>query len=396
MKSWKSLNLYNVLPQEFNLVALKVRGCLHEMYKIKEKMNNVESQVDLLSQMKNSDNITNEIYNPTRSNKSSEIKPRKIRLSRLYKFDVNIAKFLQNKDTKLLVKEERIRINKAMESLQKLNANFVGAKDNKLSVSVNLSKNKSSTNLDKLTPTNKNTFRPVSGQKKLKLKITQDQKNKDVNKINVLRELNKSDKNIQKNSLSITKKFFKSNGALPKISLFPPITEKKEEDDKLNSFLKNISENKNESKDEESKSNKTSSSNSNSSDKESEEKVIPLPHPSPKKLMSKRNSVFVGSGSSKLSILNDIKSKKRNSCIGIEQFKMNLNLLGVNEEKNKEEKKKKNEKIDTPKIQNNGISLLFPESYDIKKYFASPIERVKNMYLINCDRKKIILPKIKM
>ena len=77
---------------------------------------------------------------------------------------------------------------------------------------------------------------------------------------------------------------------------------------------------------------------------------------------------------------------------------MNLNLLSVSEEKVKEDKKEKNEKLgNMSKNHNkNSISLVFPDSYDIKKYFASPMERLKNMYLLNCDRKKIILPKIKM
>ena len=165
MKPRKSLNLYSVLPQEFNLISLKARGCLQEIYKIKEKMSNVDSQVELLKQMKNSDNITNGIYNSININQSSEIKPKKIRLNKLNNFDVNIVKFVQNKETKLFVKDERIRINKAMESLQKLNENLLGIKNKRVSNSVNLNPNKNS-NLEKLFPINKNILRPISGRKK--------------------------------------------------------------------------------------------------------------------------------------------------------------------------------------------------------------------------------------
>ena len=55
MKPRKSLNLYSVLPQEFNLISLKARGCLQEIYKINEKMNSVSSQIDLINKMKNSE-----------------------------------------------------------------------------------------------------------------------------------------------------------------------------------------------------------------------------------------------------------------------------------------------------------------------------------------------------
>ena len=397
MKSRKSINLYNVLPQEFNLIALKARGRLNEIYKIKEKMNNVDCQMDLIHQMKNSDHITNEIYNSINNNKSSEITPKKIKLSKLNKFDVNVAKFVNNKETKLFVKDERIRMSKAMESFQKLNKNYFGVKNNKLSNSVDIDLNKISSNLEKISSSSKRILRPISSKKKIKIKIFQNNNNNELNKINKLNELNNNEKNFQSNNSNETNKIFSSGTSLPRISSISPIKVKKEDDNKLKNFLKNIAENKKESENKISNSIKESSSDSSNSDEESEEKEKHILHPLPKKLMSKRNSVIVGNGSRQYKILNDLKNKKRNSCIGVEQFKMNLNLSNVNEEKSKVEKKEKKEKIgDTSKIQNNAINLLFPDSNDIKKYFVSPAERVKNMYFLNSDRKKIILPKIKV
>ena len=68
------------------------------------------------------------------------------------------------------------------------------------------------------------------------------------------------------------------------------------------------------------------------------------------------------------------------------------------DKKNNESKKTERErkKGDVNKIKNDVFSPIFPDSYDIKKYFASPMERVKNIYAVNFAKRKIILPKIKM
>ena len=126
-----SFKFSNALSQEFNLAALRARGCLYVIYKINEKLDNEDSQLELLNEMKNSDKITKEIYNSINVNKSSGPKLKKIKITKLNKLDLHIVKFVRNKDTNLFINEERFRMNKAIESLKKLNNNFCSTNNNK-------------------------------------------------------------------------------------------------------------------------------------------------------------------------------------------------------------------------------------------------------------------------
>ena len=394
----KSLKFINDLPQEFNLASLRARGCLHEMYKINEKMNNVDSQLELINKMKNSDKITNEIYDSLSSNQSPELKQKKIKLAKLNKFNVNIVKYVRNKDTNLFINEERVRMNKAIESLQKINNNFFNSNNNKNNLlnsidESTLKSNNSCLNLIKVSPKNRKLLSPIGRYKKIKFKILPETKN------NII--LNKKNEEQKNNSnLQISKKFF-SNSSLPEINLVSPKNDKNKSDNKLKNFLDNIDQNKSQLKKETTKSNYSFANDSKTyiEDESEEDQKIKLP--TPKKKFKKRNSVIIKNNSNikinKSDFLNEITRLKRRSCIGIDQFKINLNILN-DDKKNNESKKTERErkKGDVNKIKNDVFSPIFPDSYDIKKYFASPMERVKNIYAVNFAKRKIILPKIKM
>ena len=390
MNTVKSLKFVNNLPHEFNLAALRARGCLHEIYKVNEKMSsNVDSQLEILTKMKNSDEITSEIYDSMNINQPKEQRAKKRRLSKLGKINVNIIKYVRDKDTSLFMNEERVRMSKAIENLQKLNHNFLNSNNSKScllnSIDGNSFKqNNSCTSLIKVNSSKRKLLSPIGKEKKSKFKILSDKKNNAISN-------KKNDEQITNNHSKISSKFLSNNYSLPKINLFPSKNNKFQSEKKIKHLLKNIDENKNEQKKEIIKSyNSISADSKNSVDDESEGEKTP------KKIIPKRNSVFIDHKIKMNSseFINEIKRRKKNSCIGIEELKINLNFLndGKNELK-KAEKEKKEEEVS--KNKNCEISPNFQERYNAKQYFGSPMERIKNIYAVNLENKKIF-PKIKM
>ena len=420
MSCIKTLKLYNNIPQEFNLASLKARGCLQEMYKINEKMNSVSSQIDLINKMKNSDKITEEIYD-SMDNNNKIIKIKKPKIKKLNRFDVNIVKFIRDKDTNLFINEERVRMNKAIESLQKINNYF--KKNNQVSYSNKLGvrclkANRSDIDLIKINP-NKGFLSPLKLDKKIKFKL--NNKSYSVNKKND----SNTDNNKNENSSLINESnnkfefrnnsnnFFSNYTTLPKISL-SPLKERTQDSVSLNVSKKkskfintNKSGFKNENEKLESENNEIGFNSASedsksiiSEDEENDKKIIT------QKINNRRKSVFmkenklVNLNNSDI-FLNDIKKRRRHSCIDISQFKIILYNLNGTEESDDDKhknfkkcKKEEKEKSDMTILQNDAISPIFPDDYKIKKYFASPIERLKNIYSFNFDKKKLILPKI--
>ena len=418
----KTLKLYNSLPQEFNLAALKARGCLQEMYKINEKINSVDSQIDLINKMKNSDKITEEIYGSMDNNNNNQIiKLKKPKINKLNKFDVDLVKFVRDKDTNLFINEERVRMNKAIESLQKIN-NCFKKKNTVLypSDAKCLKANKSDINLIKINPKKRLTlFSPLKLDKKIKFKF-----NDKIHSVNKFKNSNDNNKNENISSMNEDnnkfefknkdKKFFSNNTSLPKILLSPCKDRSQDTLPLINNKIKSkftninkpelVNENKKtESVDDEVGFNSGSEDSKSifSKDEEEEEdrKIIP------QKINGRRKSVFMDDNKfEKLNhsdILNDIKKSRRHSCIDINQLKINLgNLCGAEESNGDKHKmikihrKEGRQKSDMTNFQNHAISPIFPDKYRINKYFASPIERLKNIYSINFEKKKLILPKI--
>lgn len=366
----KTNNLYlsEEIPQEMNIAALRARGYLHELYTFSAKYNTNKKKYELFKNIKNSEDFLKIMLNSEEEKENLNENKKNFKLKQL---DIELWSYLRKQNINKFINEEKIRAGQAL-NIAKVIENYYQNKSKKIKFLTPIKKKVKQIIKSKSVINKKNNLNEENKESKDNIEDEEKKekvKNENIISRNIINNINDSNiftndtninnwieiNNINKgNSIDLFKRRIKKNNSNTTLIKVPI-------------FLKNISNNQN-------------INNNNNNRYNNNSNIINSNSPNIKD-NSTQNSKIIKKDRKSVILPNNISQ-----------------ILNDSINKNKKEEQRQKQKFHIKK--NNLINIklnnlhLSKDNYEIKKIFASPSEKVKNVYYLGVDKNKLYLPSL--